>query len=143
MRRKLLARNLLVAGFLISGVPPMHAGTSSWYRETEVLKPPPGKSVKIQPTPQAEPKTGPASGKQTDTKLFVEPTGEDAAYIAFDQGQYLTALKLAEAAVARGEPQAHTLIGRLYSEGLGVNKDAARASRSYTRGPLVLYRRRE
>ena len=43
--------------------------------------------------------------------------------LAFDQGQYLTALKLAEEAAKRGEPQANTLIGRLYAEGLGVQKD--------------------
>ena len=44
----------------------------------------------------------------------VPATGDDAAYTAFDQGQYLTALKLAEEAAQRGEPQANTLIGRIY-----------------------------
>jgi hypothetical protein len=118
MKRTLLARLPAVAAVLLAGTLSVHAGTSSWYRETEVSKPPPGKSVKIKPAPKVAPKPAPAPGKKTDIKTLVEPTGEDAAYIAFDQGQYLTALKLAEEAAARGEANAHTLIGRIYSEGL-------------------------
>ena len=56
------------------------------------------------------------------------PTAEampprDPAYAAFDDGRYLTALELAKTAAAAGEPTAHTLIARLYAEGLGVQRD--------------------
>ena len=46
----------------------------------------------------------------------------------------VTALSLAEEAAKKGDPQAHTLIGRLYSEGLGVPQDEATAVRWYARG---------
>ena len=62
------------------------------------------------------------------------PTGDEAAYIAFDQGQYLTALKLADEGVKRNDPQSHTLLGRLYAEGLGVSKEPQTAAKWYARG---------
>ncbi|MCK5088564.1 MAG: sel1 repeat family protein, partial [Hyphomicrobiaceae bacterium] len=133
MRPRLLAQILAAAGVLVAGTLPMHAGTSSWYRETEVSKPPPGKSVKIKPTPKAAPKSGPATGQKADTKIFVEPTGEDAAYIAFDQGQYLTALKLAEEEAAKGSKEAYTLMGEIYAEGLGVAQDLGKAADAYAK----------
>ena len=66
--------------------------------------------------------------------IMAEPSGDDAAYIAFDQGQYLTALRLAKAAAERDEPQALTLIGRIYERGLGVPVDALKAAQHYRRG---------
>ena len=63
----------------------------------------------------------------------LKATGEDA-YLAFDQGRYLTALKLAEEAAAKGDAAAHTLIGRIYSEGHGVRPDDEVAAQWYTRG---------
>nr|PZN87258.1 MAG: hypothetical protein DIU57_02900 [Pseudomonadota bacterium] len=68
------------------------------------------------------------------SRYLVPATGEDAAYIAFEQGRYLTALDLAERAAKKGEPQAHTLIGRIYAEGLGVPKDEAVAAQWYAKG---------
>jgi hypothetical protein len=62
------------------------------------------------------------------------PPSEDAAYEAFDQGRYLTALQLAAAAAARGDPQAHTLVGRIYAEGLGAPKNPGLAAQWYARG---------
>ena len=67
-------------------------------------------------------------------KTMVTPSGEDAAYIAFDQGQYLTALRLAKARAKEKDPQAHTLIGRLYAEGLGVPVNQLTAAKWYRRG---------
>ncbi len=66
--------------------------------------------------------------------IMAVPSGDDAAYIAFDQGQYLTALRLAKAAAERNEPQALTLMGRIYERGLGVPVDALKAARLYRRG---------
>jgi TPR repeat protein len=60
--------------------------------------------------------------------------GEDAAYEAFDQGKYITALDLALKAAEKNDPQAHTLAGRIYQEGLGVSRDALLAAQWYRRG---------
>ena len=62
------------------------------------------------------------------------PTAEDAAMLAFEKGEYLTALTLAGKRAEQGDAAAHTLIGRIYDEGLGVNKDPGAASRWYARG---------
>jgi uncharacterized protein len=60
-------------------------------------------------------------------------TGQDAAYLAYDKGQYITALELAQAAAARGDPQAHTLVARIHAEGQGVPRDEILAARWYAR----------
>ena len=64
------------------------------------------------------------------------PPGEDAAYEAFDQGKYLTALDLAPKAAEKGDPQAHTLVGRIYAEGYGAPQEPD------ARRPVVRARRR-
>ncbi len=62
------------------------------------------------------------------------PAGGDmAAYYAFDRAQFLTALTLAKKAAARGQPEAHTLIGRIYGEGHGVPRDLKTAAKWYHR----------
>lgn len=61
-------------------------------------------------------------------------TGDEAAYQAFDQGQYLTALNLAEIQTRKGNAAAFTLIGRIYADGLGVPKDEFTAASWYSRG---------
>jgi len=115
------------------------AETSSWVMEsTEAPKPKRGKPVKLAPAPGADKATtfkGSATpGQGAYAKSLVPPSGDEAAYIAFDQGQYLTALKLAEEGVKRNDPQSHTLLGRLYAEGLGVNKEPETAAKWYARG---------
>ena len=62
-----------------------------------------------------------------------QPPGDDSAYEAFDQGKYLTALDLAQKAAENGDPQAHTLVGRIYAEGAGVPQNLALAARWYAR----------
>jgi TPR repeat protein len=62
-----------------------------------------------------------------------QPVGQDAAYEAFDQGKYLTALELAQKAAEQGDPQAHTLVGRIYAEGVGVPQNLALAAQWYAR----------
>ena len=56
------------------------------------------------------------------------------AYEAFDQGKYLTALHLAVKAAEQGDPQAHTLVGRIYAEGNGAPRTSALAAQWYARG---------
>ena len=62
------------------------------------------------------------------------PSGDDAAYIAFAMGQYLTALRLAAEAAKKGEATAHTLVGRIHADGLGVPQNPALAAQWYARG---------
>lgn len=60
--------------------------------------------------------------------------GSDAAYEAFDQGKYLTALALAAKQAQQGDAVAHTLVARIHAEGLGVPQDAKLAAQWYARG---------
>ncbi|MBS0232941.1 MAG: SEL1-like repeat protein [Proteobacteria bacterium] len=113
---------------------PVAAETSSWFsRDTETPVP------KLAPSPKKSGEPPSASGQsgsstiQKNIPSTVPATGDDAAYTAFDQGQYLTALKLAQEAAARGEPQANTLIGRIYTDGLGVQKDDRKAFEFFQR----------
>ena len=77
------------------------------------------------------PATASAAGASEYAKA--RPTGDDAAYEAFDQGKYLTALDLAQKAAEKGEPQAHTLVARIYAEGAGVPQNLALAAQWYQR----------
>ncbi len=77
--------------------------------------------------PSSLPSTG-------DSTIAKSGSGDDPAYEAFDLGNYQQALELAKAAAEKGEPQAATLIGRLYQEGLGVPRDDVQAAQWYRRG---------
>ena len=59
--------------------------------------------------------------------------GNDDAYLAFDQGRYLTALELAQKLADKGDARAHTLIARIHAEGLGVAKNDVLAAQWYKR----------
>lgn len=116
-----------------------HAETSSWsqrddeapQRKSSTGKPSAtlsgpnvsshGKKAKTAVTPPAgRPASGPHSTKPA--------TGDDDAWLAFDQGRYLTALKLAETLAEKGDANAHTLVARIHGEGLGVPLNAALAA---------------
>lgn len=56
------------------------------------------------------------------------------AFDAFQSGEYLTAIKEAEKAAAKGDAAAHTLLGEIYSKGLGANRDEALAASWYEKG---------
>ncbi|MBA2127047.1 hypothetical protein DLM45_12565 [Hyphomicrobium methylovorum] len=106
------------------GAIPLAAETSSWI--TRKSAPEPEKPLVTKPAAAKQSHAG-TSEIEKNIPSTAPATGDDAAYMAFDQGQYLTALKLAEEAAARGEPQANTLIGRIYTEGLGIKKDPVKA----------------
>lgn len=85
---------------------------------------------------------GDAAAASKVTTKAIEPAAGDAgatpgapandpAYAAFEDGRYLTAMKEAKVAAARGEPAAHTLIGRMLAEGLGVTRDLKAAAQWY------------
>ncbi len=114
---------------------PAIAETSSWFQGTTPKSDAEGKTTK----PAAKDKKRPQTNKKnvargdSPTASTTNRPGNSEAYIAFDQGKYLTALKLAETAAAKGDPAAHTLIGRIYGEGFGVPQDKAAAVKWYTR----------
>jgi hypothetical protein len=131
-----LTSALLLAGTTLATAP-LHAETSSWSSGPALSKPSPPKPAGGAAKPDAATKAPPAlsgPGTSTHSKTGPSGTGDDEAYLAFDRGSYLTALSLAEAAAARGEPTAHTLIGRIYSEGLGVPRDDKRAAEWFAKG---------
>jgi uncharacterized protein len=93
-------------------------------------KRPEAKILKSNPT-----NTGGVPAAQTSGASTIPKTsqGDDSAYEAFDQGRYLTALSIAQKAAETGDPQAHTLVARIHSEGLGVPEDKALAAQWYAR----------
>ncbi len=136
----------IAAGILLAGVHATLAETSSWESRidgpaapldrkkpaakapTKTIKTLPATDGRPVPAPAAPPAAGSAHAKPG------APAGDDAAYEAFDQGQYLTALELAVKAAERGEPTAHTLVGRIYADGLGTSKNTPLAAQWYARG---------
>lgn len=132
------------------------AETSSWVTRSE-SPPPPAAAAKSKPGTMAKPQpVAPQGGKlpkgtlppQETTTSFstlsdkpakiaaykLPVSGEEAAQIAFGQGQYLTALNIAESEAGRGRADAYTLVGRIYSEGLGVSRDPVTGARWLARG---------
>jgi TPR repeat protein len=136
-----MRRSTLFAILAVAGAAGAQAETSSWVYESPepqvstVPKPKRGKAVKLAPAAIQVPHFGKDTdaGASAHAKSLVAATGDDAAYIAFDQGQYLTAMKLAEEGTKRNEPQAFTLLGVLNAEGLGISKDEAAAAKWYAK----------
>ncbi len=142
-----------IAG-LLAGSADAEAGISSWFWSSEKSDSgkkaddagktaPAKKQEKLDGAPAAQsgaasPPTGERPAAAGTGALRDAPAapyaGEDAAYRAFEDGKYLTALELAQKAAGAGHPASHTLIGRLYAEGLGVPKDDKAAADWYTRG---------
>lgn len=138
-----------VAALATIGLTPSHGARA----QADVREPPgrSGTTVKSREIPPSQaPVTplkgtgnvpGPSAGGKPLGPATVPPPAagetagglDNAAYEAFDQGRYLTALAFAQKAAAKGDPQAHTLIGRLHAEGFGVPKDVAAAARWYTK----------
>jgi TPR repeat protein len=88
--------------------------------------------------PQSKPVTGAGLGPPKVTRstlgpIMAEPTGANAAYIAYDQSQYLTALRIAKYHAERNDAAALTLLGRIYENGLGVPRDELTAAKLYRR----------
>lgn len=155
LRASACAAAMLATAFAIPAT--AEAGISSWFwssEKTETDKPAAtkgeGSPEKNQeklggPDAEAQPGTIPgtipgavAPARQGTGALQAAPattyTGEDAAYRALEDGKYLTALEIAKKKAGENHPASHTLIGRIYSEGLGVAKDEKAAADWYTRG---------
>jgi TPR repeat protein len=130
---------------LFLAAPRPAAETSSWIGRAEKLEPAapktkehkPAAPIRIIKTVPGAPKGMPAPATRTGAQsTYAKPAapGGDAPYEAFDLGHYLTALDLAKKAAEKGDPQAHTLIGRIYAEGLAVPKNETLAAQWYARG---------
>jgi TPR repeat protein len=111
---------------LFLAAPRPAAETSSWIGRAEKLEPAapkakehkPAAPIKIIKTVPGAPKGMPAPATRTGAQsTYAKPAapGGDAPYEAFDLGHYLTALDLSKKAAEKGDPQAHTLIGRIYA----------------------------
>jgi uncharacterized protein len=95
-------------------------------------KPPTPKPGTLDPTTNFRGTIGVPLG--SNVTMMPLSNSDEAAYQAFDQGQYLTALNLAEIQSRKGNASAFTLIGRIYADGLGVPKDEFTAASWYSRG---------
>ncbi|MET0639480.1 MAG: hypothetical protein ABWZ19_05650, partial [Hyphomicrobium sp.] len=79
----------LAAALLVVAVAPAAADSSSWFtRDTETPIPKLAPSPKAQPLSPLSPPTAGSSVIQKTIPSNVPATGDDAAYTAFDQGQY-------------------------------------------------------
>ena len=136
--------SMLTALALLAGAATAMAETSSWTgsitgpgapldrKKAPAAKP--GAAKVIKTLPQADAPAPSAPPKQSSTGTKQAAPGDDAAYEAFDQGRYITALALAVKAAEGGEPTAHTLVGRIYADGLGTARNAPLAAKWYARG---------
>ncbi|BDA83522.1 hypothetical protein Sa4125_10640 [Aureimonas sp. SA4125] len=82
------------------------------------------------PVPTANPSAAAAPAATPDTAAPT-PAGTNLAYGAYQRGLYLTSRRLAEPLANLGDPAAQTLLGEIYSRGLGVPRDEKAAARWY------------
>jgi TPR repeat protein len=123
----------------ISPAPITHAAPKQRQSRAQAGRNPTAGAKKARPTrvePQSAPVKGGALGAahvkaSTLGPIMAEPTGTNAAYIAFDQSQYLTALRIAQYHAERSDSAALTLMGRIYENGLGVPKNELMAAKLY------------
>jgi len=76
----------------------------------------------------------PAEVKPAETEI---PAVTDPPYAAFDAGKYQEAKTLAEEAAAKSDGPAHTLLGQIYEQGLGVPQDFVKAAEWYAKGATL------
>jgi TPR repeat protein len=146
MRARLAPALPMAAAVLLAGAHIARAETSSWVGRVDGPAAPieknktpskaPAKMIRTVPSPEGKQAPAPAAPpvKGSSHAKTTPPPGDDAAYEAFDQGRYLTALELGVKAAERGEPTAHTLVGRIYAEGLGTSKNQPLAVQWFARG---------
>jgi uncharacterized protein len=133
---------LLLGTVLGTGV--VEAETSSWTGRVDPAEKP-AKKAPVKAAPETVVKSVPVTSEGGQVPMLKPPSvpsgkgkappanEADPAYEAFEQGRYLTALEVAMKAAERGEPQAFTLVGRIYSEGLGVGIKASLAAQWFAR----------
>ena len=112
---------------------PVGAETSAWSARLEAPK---GRKV----TPKREGRVRKPGAKSAPPRKELPKVADikglppaEAAYVSFEQGRYLTALEKGRDAATKGVPAAHTLVGRILAEGLGIPQDFVAAARWYKR----------
>ncbi len=151
---------LIAAAALGLAITSAHAqDASSWPAMTQTPAPKSGEAKILKASPpqksrETRPAPAPLSGDQLSRFSTQKPVsegtgglagtsvaktnpGNDAAFDAFEQGRYLAAHNLAIEADKRDEPQAATLLGRLYQEGLGVKQDPVLAANWFRRAATL------
>ena len=89
------------------------------------------------PAQAAQKKPDPAGKSWAADQVEAPATAADPAYAAFDAGRYMEAMKLAEAAAAKGDGPSYTMLGQLYEQGLGVPQNFAKAAEYYAKGAAI------
>lgn len=118
--RRLVLAPLLGGMVVLAAVPAAAQEDDGKVSVDEMLR---GSQGEALPTPSAVPEqAAPAAAA---------PARADLAYGAFQRGFYLSALKIAEPLANLGDPAAQTLLGEIYSRGLGVAQDLAAAAKWY------------
>src|SRR5579871_3733312 len=129
---------LILAGSLLLA----NAATAQLSLTPQAEKPPASKG---EPKPEAKSEVkseAKAKAKKTDIKTETKPETKEAApaagatpgdpnadvvYAEFQRGRYKTTFNLATPRAQAGDPHAMTMLGELYSNGLGVKRDYAKA----------------
>ncbi|WP_102961163.1 tetratricopeptide repeat protein [Mangrovicella endophytica] len=119
------ARLAVAAAILILGA----SGTGHAAPDTKADALAAAAAVKAAAPKPAPPKAGAAAAAKP--QQGAAPTQSDLAYGAFQRGLYLTALQIARPLGNLGDPAAQTLLGEIYSRGLGVPTDLKEAARWY------------
>jgi TPR repeat protein len=110
-----------------------HSGTKVKSQPVDPAHVPKAALTSPHPAPTSKASLGPSTTTVKDDAEALKP-GSDAAYEAFDQGKYLTALSIAGKLAKQGDAIAHTLVARIHAEGLGVPQNSELAAQWYARG---------
>jgi hypothetical protein len=88
--------------------------------------------TRVEPTPQAAPTDIPGRGSVSGNQQPPALVGDAAtAWVAYERGDYATALNITRPAAERGDPAAQSDLGVLHANGQGVPQDYAEAMRWY------------
>lgn len=144
-----LRRPLSMLGLLLGLILGLILGLSPWLATGAAaqtpLAPPPGAPVpaakpaeKAKPKPPSpaaakkpEPKPTPAASVTPSPSPVPDNPNVDVVFGAYQRGEYKTAFGLAEPRAKAGDVHAMTMLGELYSNGLGVKRDFDKAVEWY------------
>src|SRR6516162_8903025 len=98
------------------------------------LAPPAAEKPAAKPERKAEPKSeakarkpAPSASATPAPASTPDDPNVDVVYTEFQKGRYKTTFNLAIPRAQAGDPHAMTMLGELYSNGLGVKRDYAKA----------------
>ena len=104
------------------------ATTPSPPAEKQKAKPPaPAKKKEAAPAPKPSASPKPALPATVIPAPPTDNSNVDLVYGAYQRGQYKTAFELATARAQTGDPKTMTMLGKLYSNAMGIRRDYAKA----------------